>query len=748
MLVCGLVCKVACFPKPWTVVDWYCTMPNLVIISNRLPVSVKKSHDTFEIYPSSGGLATGLSGYTKRAGTKWVGWPGLPSDGLSEADKLLIARKLKRYRCYPVFLSKKQIDAYYNGYSNGVLWPLFHGLPVRAGNSVANWEAYHNVNALFADKALVLSEPGSTLWVHDYQLLLVPSMLRTARADDHIGFFLHIPFPKPEELLRHTHTRALLAGMLGADLVGFHTTGYVQNFLEACAGAEIGTRTDHQIVLPGRAVQATDFPMGIDYGKFAGATKQRRVQAEYRRLQRKYAGLKVIVTVDRLDPTKGFIERLEAYRQLLTDSPELHGGIVMVMLAVPSRGDIAEYRKLRERVEALVRDINRTFGSPAWRPIEYLHQTIPFEALAALYRRADIAFVAPVRDGMNLVAKEYIAAQTDRKGILVLSETAGAAQELKDAVLVNPARPTTMLRGLTRALNLPAEELYRRTGNMQRHLRKFTVQKWADTFMESLQKPRSFGRVAVRSLSPALTQKITREYRQAGSRLLLLDYDGVLRPFNRDPAAATPSKRTLRLLQKLSEDPKNDVMIISGRSKADLQAWFGDLPLALAAEHGALIRRKGGKNWHHTSSSGLLWHQHILKVFEHYAEQTPGSLVEQKEWALSWHYRAASPYYAQKNLVALRRVLKPLVKEYGLQLLEGNKVLEVRPSDVSKRRAAQEWLIHDHDFLLCIGDDVTDEDMFAVMPPHAYSIKVGRGPTLARFRARGVDEVLGLLSKF
>lgn len=720
-------------------------MPNLIIVSNRLPVSVKRTDGKLEVYPSSGGLATGLAGYTKRPGTKWIGWPGLPSDDLTETDKAEIARRLKRYRCYPVFLTKKQIDQFYNGYSNGVLWPLFHDLKIEAGNSRPNWEAYHKVNALFTEETLRLSTPGSTIWVHDYQLLLMPSMLRAERPRDRIGFFLHIPFPEAEPLLTHPHAKTLLSGMLGADLVGFHTAGYTRHFLDSCTEAELGTRNGNQILLTGRTVQATEFPMGIDYGKFAATSKQRKVQAEYRKLQRKYAGLKVIATVDRLDPTKGFVERLEAYRELLEQNPQLHRKIVMVMLAIPSREGIAAYRRLRQQVETLIDDINDRYGTRNWQPIEYLYQTLPFEQLTALYRRADVAFVAPVRDGMNLVAKEYLASQPDQKGVLVLSRTAGAAAELKDAIQVDPSRPTTMLGGLTKALNLSTKELRRRTTTMQRHLRTFTVQTWADSFMKRLQEPRTVKRPWVRNVTESVGRQIVHDYRSSGLRLFLLDYDGVLHGFERDPATAKPSRRVIQLLQRLSHDPLNEVMIVSGRSKADLQEWFGDLPVTLAAEHGALLRRKGGKNWHHMSSSGTEWQQPVSVLFKRYAAQTPGALIEQKEWALVWHYRTASPYYAQKNLVALRRQLKPLAKAYGLQILEGNKILEVRPDDVSKRHAAQEWLLLDHDFILCIGDDTTDEDMFAVMPPHAYSVKVGRGQTHARFRLKNVDAVLRLL---
>ncbi len=722
-------------------------MAELIIVSNRLPVSVRKTDKGMEVYPSSGGLATGLSGYTKRRGTKWIGWPGLPNDELTEADREQIAEKLKRYRCYPVFLSQKQIDAYYNGYSNSVLWPLFHDLSTHSGDSERNWQAYQAVNRLFAETVLRLSQSDNTLWVHDYQLLLVPQMLRAERPRDHIGFFLHIPFPAPEIFTANRHAANLLGGMLGADLVGFHTSLYTKNFLKSCQQLGIGDVSADHIVLPGRAVRAAEFPISIDYFKFAHAARQHQVRVERRKLERQYRGQKLIVTVDRLDPAKGLVERLEAYEQLLAGNRHLLEEVTMLMLVIPSREGIAEYQRLKQRVEALVSRINDAFGTEHWQPVEYLYQTVPFERLSAMYQRADVAFIAPLRDGMNLVAKEYLASQGRRGGVLVLSKTAGAAAELKQAIQVDPNQPKTLVSGLRRALALPTPELRQRTNIMRRHLRRFTIQRWADSFMNELHQPQTLAGIRTRTLGGVKRQKLIGSYRIAKHRLLLLDYDGVLRSFERQPEAAKPSRELTQLLRRLGRAHGNDIVIVSGRSKTDLDTWFGKLPIALAAEHGALFRRKGGHNWHKTSGSDLGWRRLIAAIFQHYTEQTPGALVEQKGWAIAWHYRTATPYQAQKHLVAIRRLLKPLAKEYGLRIMEGKKVLEVRPADVHKGRVAQEWLTHDYDFVLAMGDDATDEDMFAAVPPGGYTVKVGRGATVARFRLPNVPAALDLLSE-
>lgn len=722
-------------------------MANLTIVSNRLPVSIKRENGKLVAFPSTGGLATGLSGYTKRTGTKWIGWPGLPSDGLTDADQAEITRLLKKYRCYPVFLTKRQIDEFYNCYSNGVLWPLFHDLQASNKPTDHLWKAYYSTNQQFTDEVVRLSEPDATIWVHDYQMMLVPGMLRAERPTYKIGFFLHIPFPDPNKLLALPHAQSLLAGLFGADLVGFHTSSYTENFLSACRQVGLDSQDGGMIDVGARVLQATEFPMGIDYARFEKATHLKAKLAAAKRLRGKYQGQKVILTVDRLDPSKGLVERLQAYQLLLRENPELRSFVVMVMIVSPSRTEVKEYIKLKNKLDVLVDEITDEFSTVSWKPVDYIYETVPLERVMEYYLIADVAFIAPLRDGMNLVAKEFIASKTQKSGVLVLSKTAGAAEELKEAIQVNPHKPRTVVRGLQRALNLPASELRTRTQHMKLHLKKFTVQNWADTFMDSLQKPRTVKASRIKSLTGAWRLLMLRDYNKAEKRLLIFDYDGTLRQFVNRPEDAAPSKRLLLNLKRLSSIPENEVVIISGRDRQTLQGWLGNLPIALAAEHGAYFRRKGGKNWHKTYTSDMDWKPQVRRILEQYVVKTPGSLFEQKDWALVWHYRNANPYTAQKNLVHLRRLLKPIANKYNLLVKDGEKIIEINPADISKAKIAREWLIHDHDFVLCIGDDTTDEDMFDAMPAQAYSVKVGRGLTHARFRMSSVDKVLELLSK-
>jgi trehalose 6-phosphate synthase/phosphatase len=723
--------------------------PALIIVSNRLPVSVKKTDDKLEFYPSVGGLATGLSSYTTSKRNKWIGWPGIANEDLTDQDKHQITKELKKHNCYPVFLSKKQLDSYYNGYSNSVLWPIFHELkPTKeAIENDTYWRAYKRVNEAFAEVVLALSASGSTVWVHDYQLLLLPAMLRKKRPHDRIGFFLHIPFPHVKAFDTIPHSRQLLGGLIGSDLLGFHTTSYVANFLDNCQKIGIGTTGKKELILPDRVIRVTDFPMGIDYGKFARATKQRAVRRELLKLRSKYRSKRVILTVDRLDPTKGLVERITAYQQLLRENPQLHRKVVMIMLAVPSRTEIEEYKSLKDKLEALVEEVNEEFGTTRWQPVDYLYMSVPFERLSALYQLADVAFIAPIKDGMNLVAKEYIASRSGQSGVLILSETAGAAEELQDAIMVNPLKTSSLVGGLAQALNLPQKDLKQRVNKMQTQISEFTVQKWAGTFMDSLRTAPGARRSYTRALTPARVTTLRDSFRLAKQRLLLLDYDGVLVSFKNNPYKAVPTERLRKVIRKLAAQPNTTVVIVSGRSKADLSEWFDDIPVALAAEHGTFTRKTGSKRWQTIRDQDNSWREVVLPILQVYTEKTPGATIETKEAAVVWHYRQASPYYAQKHLVILKRLLSRYARRYNLIVHQGNMILEIRMQGATKGHVAQSWMQTDPSFVLCIGDDYTDEDMFDALPDWAHTIKVGRGKTAARLRLQKSEQVLSLLEK-
>ncbi len=724
-------------------------MSQVIIVSNRLPVSVSKDNGNLNFYPSVGGLATGLASYVNDKRNMWIGWPGIASDKLTSADKQNIVNELAKHNCTPVFLTQKQIDDFYNGYSNMVLWPLFHNLPRQDSNKAARqrwWRAYRSVNLQFTEAVLNQSQSGGHIWVHDYQLLLVPEMLRAERRDITTGFFLHIPFPAPQSFQRLPEDKKLLGGMLGADLVGFHTASYVENFLAACQDVGLGVLDKDKILIGDRVVRVADFPMGIDYEKYASAGKSKAVQAAIRRYRRRYKGRKVIVAVDRMDPSKGLVERLKAYQLLLERNPSLHGKVIFSMVAAPSRTDIAAYQRLAQRLDKLVAEINGTYGTDQWQPVDYMNVTQPFEEVTALFQVADVAFIAPLRDGMNLAAKEFVAS-THKNAVLILSETAGAAEELQEALLVNPKRPEALVEALQQSLNVRRRDFRRRLKRMRQRLRTNTVHTWAKEFVEALQQPTTHVKIRTHGLSPKLSGRLLEDFKAAKRRLLLLDYDGSLVPFTNDYEAAKPPKSLISLLQQLSANKQNDVVVISGRSAKDLGDWFGDLPLSLVAEHGAAVKKAGNKTWKTLDKDSSAWKQLLQPALERYARQAPKARVEVKPHSLVWHYRAVPPYHAQKYAVTIKRVFHPILRRHGLELLQGNKVLEVKNPRISKGSAAQAWLQQDYDFILGLGDDATDEELFMALPAQAYSIKVGPGRSAARFRLKTHQDILQLLKK-
>ncbi len=723
-------------------------MPQILIVSNRLPVTVKKVAGVLTFESSVGGMASGLASYVANRRYKWIGWPGIASNELTETDKKQIIKVLAKRNCVPVFLTKRQLDNFYNGYSNSLLWPLFHDLPM-AQSEDRWWQAYKAVNDAFREAVLRAATTSSSVWVQDYQLLLLPELLKLEQPKLQVGFFLHIPFPEARALTKLPTADRLLRGVLGADLIGFHTKGYVANFVKAVEAYDLGLSVDDQLVLPARTVRVTEFPMGIDYEKFKLARKSPAVKTAVKSLQRKYKGLKIIAGVDRLDITKGFVERLTAYRDFLRQHRREIGKVVFVLVGAPSRGEIAAYQKLSSKVDALVGAINQEFGTPDWQPIDYNNQGLSFEQVTALYQIADVAFVAPLRDGMNLVAKEYIASKK-KHGVLILSDTAGAAHELQDALLVSHKKPATLVTALDQALHMRRREMKSRFGRMQRHLASHTVHTWASDFMTTLQKPvPGTPQLLTRSLTPKLQATIHARYLQADKRLLLLDYDGALVPFSANYTDTATPKAVLQTLRKLTADPANSVVIISGRSADDLDSRFGNLALHLVAEHGAMIKTAGQSRWQTLAHAEGRWKKQLLVVLRTYASLTPLARVEEKPHSLVWHYRQSPPYYAQKNVLILKRTVKPLLKSFGLALFQGNKNLEIRDPNINKGSAIEKWLSKDNQFVLAIGNDYSDEAMFAAVPLGSYSVKVRAGRTAAHYRLsddKAVTEFLKTLT--
>jgi trehalose 6-phosphate synthase/phosphatase len=792
----------------------------LLVVANRSPFTAIEENGEVRFSESAGGLVTGLTAYLSQVsgvgdqvsekgrpetGTRypapdtrylWVGWPGGTISASNRKHVKEVA--LKEHSSYPVFLSEEEMESFYQGFCNKTIWPLFHYFPSYTRYESEYWQVYKRVNSVFCAAVMEVMQPGDIIWVQDYQLMLLPRMIREQAPDARIGFFLHIPFPNFEifRLLPKEWKTDILHGLLGADLVGFHTYDYTQYFLRSVLRVLGHEHSMGQIFVGDRVVKADTFPMGIDFDKFAQAVTEPKVVEARQALRTILGDATVILSIDRLDYSKGIINRLHGYEQFLDDNPKLRKKVVLALVVVPSRVGVELYDETKERIEATVGRINGRFGSIDWVPIRYQYRSVPFESLVALYSASHIGLVTPLRDGMNLIAKEYLAAREDDTGVLILSEMAGAAKELGEAIIINPNSKEEIAEAIKEAIEMPKEEQARRNRVMRERLRHYNVVYWVEEFMREWEgASETQDRYRARLLSAQARQTLTDGYREAARRTLFLDYDGTLMNFKTDPQAVVPTERVRDLLAGLGRDPRNDLYLVSGRDRETLQGWFADLGIGLIAEHGVWImpsnplrnadfglpngdegrrtKDQGPRTNIHrlpTEDEGRIksnpqseiripqwemlqplsndWKEKIRPVLERYADRLPNAFVEEKEFSLAWHYRAADPELAEARASELVAYLTSFTANIDVQVMQGHKVIEVKSAGINKGTAARHIMSRDeYDFILAIGDDWTDEYLFSALPEDAYSIRVGMAQTAARYNVRDIEQVLQLLEE-
>lgn len=714
-----------------------------VIISNRLPVKIIEENNEYTFIPSEGGLATGLGDVYKTGNSIWIGWPGIevPEDRQQE-----VIDKLSVLNLYPVFLTQEEINLYYEGFSNEVLWPVFHYLVTYAHYEQSYWDCYKSVNQKFASAALKVLSDQDKIWIQDYQLLLLSGILRDQLPKSTIGFFQHIPFPSYEIFRLIPWRDELLNGMLGADLIGFHTYDDVRHFLSTAtrllpvnSSANVLNSNERQIV-----VEA--FPMGIDFDKFSNLTAHDEVQKEIEYFRKGKEDMKVILSIDRLDYSKGILERLKALELLLQAHPEYIGKIELYMIVVPSRDTVPQYRDLKEQIDQFVGNLNARYRSINWIPVNYFYRSFPIEVLSALYATADICLVTPMRDGMNLVSKEYVASRNNNNGVLILSEMAGASKELTDAVIVNPNNIGDIMEAIVLALKMPLEEQQSRMKAMRNIVEKFNVKHWVNNFILRLDEVKdSQNSLLTKHAVTSIKEVIAEKYDQTTDRVLFLDYDGTLVDFAGNIDDASPDEELYNLITKLTSDSANKVVIISGRRNETLENWFGHLKVDLIAEHGAWQKTYGDK-WNCLPLLTDQWKQEMKSILETYTDRTPGSFIEEKSYSLVWHYRKAEEGLGDLRANEIVSHLKILAADKGLQLMPGNKVIEFKNMEVNKGKAALNWLYGKQpDFILALGDDHTDEDIFKALPNDAFTIKVGNNISEAKYYLNDFKEVRKLL---
>jgi trehalose 6-phosphate synthase/phosphatase len=635
------------------------------------------------------------------------------------------------------------------------LWPLFHYFIEYHQFDTQQWEYYIEVNQKFADEVLQVIEDGDIVWIHDYQLMLCPQMIKDVKPEVTIGFFLHIPFPSFEIFRIFPERERLLNGLLGADVIGFHTYDYERHFLSSVKRI-LNFDVNFNIILHhGREIVVNTFPMGIDFKKFefAALENARNNSLESSELKKQINAHKLendgklILSIDRLDYTKGVVNRLLAFERFLDIYPDYHDKIRLVMLAVPSRSKVAQYKQLKRQTDEVVGRINGKFATVNWTPVWYYYRSMEFENLIDLYVSSDVAMITPLRDGMNLVAKEYLATRVDDDGVLILSELAGSSKELPQALLVNPFDIEQLAQSIKTAIEMPIKEQKERNSISRKRIRRYDINKWSSNFMQALNESANKESASqVKWVNTLVAKKLSDSYKKSNKRLLLLDYDGTLVGFHENPNKAIPSETLLELLENLSQQKDTDLVIISGRPHEFLEQHFAHLNLILVAEHGLFIKYPNAP-WEEKKGASSEWKEHLLPVLDTFTDNTPGTFIEHKKNSLVWHYRKADPELGIAKSVELKTVLASLLPN-DLALLDGNKVLELVPANINKGVVALDLFNSKrYDFILVAGDDVTDENMFLNLPSEVHKIKIGKKITAAEYYIRNYANFLSFLKK-
>ena len=707
-----------------------------MVVSNRLPFTLQRSAEGLERKPSAGGLVSALDPVLQKRGGTWIGWPGLE---LKRGER--VNPRFHRYRVSGVQVSEAEAARHYGGFSNRTLWPLFHSLPVLSRFDRRDWEVYQKVNARFAKVAAEHADGAELVWIQDYHLMLAPEELRLERPDVRSAFFLHIPFPPWDVFRVCPWDRELLRGMLGSDLIGFHVEGYAKNFLD-CVERGLGARVDRtrMVVEHGdRIVKVGFFPIGIEFGVYERDAKQAPRQDEEIRER-------LILGVDRLDYTKGIPERIRAFERLLELYPEHREKVVFLQLTVPSRSQVAEYRELKREVDELVGRVNGRFATAGWSPIRYMYRSLPRRRLCGLYRDADVALITPIRDGMNLVAKEYVTCQVEEPGVLILSRLAGAAETMREALQVNPFDLDGTARAIHRALVMDQAERASRITSLRRRERRDDVEAWVKSFL---------GAAAERfeGLEPLTDREIETwlaRFIRSYPLCVFLDYDGTLTPLVEHPSQASIDEPMRDTLRAVAEREDTTVAVVSGRSLSDVRRLVGDERLIYAGNHGLEIEGPGLEAFRHED-------------LDHYAEradelatdlrrlESGGAWTEHKGPTLTFHFRNVPDDKRDELAEQARR----LIVAHGYQARDAHMAVEARPPigwdkgraalHVLRERWGPNW--SEKVRVIYVGDDQTDEDAFRFLAGLASTFRVGSAqtPTAASRRRPNVEAVRKLL---
>ncbi|KAL3691596.1 hypothetical protein R1sor_005247 [Riccia sorocarpa] len=728
----------------------------LLVVANRLPVSATRKGDDWHLELSAGGLVSALLGVKQNFETRWIGWAGVNVP--DEHGQQTLAAALAENGCFPVWLDDDTVDQYYNGYCNNVLWPLFHyiGLPqedrLAATRSLqTQFKAYKVANEMFARAVYSQYQEGDVVWCHDYHLMFLPKFLKDMNSQMKVGWFLHTPFPS-SEIYRTLPLRSeLLKAVLTADLIGFHTYDYARHFVSACTRILGVEGTPEGVEDQGKLTRVAAFPIGIDPQRFIEALETDVVKSHIQELRARFAGRKVMLGVDRLDMIKGIPQKLLAFEKFLEENIDWRDKVILVQIAVPTRTDVYEYQRLTSQVHEIVGRINGRFGTLTTVPIHHLDRSLAFHELCAVYAITDVALVTSLRDGMNLVSYEFVACQTQKKGVLILSEFAGAAQSLgAGAILVNPWNVSDVAMSIEDALTMKEAERNERHRHNFMHVTTHTAQAWADTFVSELNDTIVEAELRTLRIPPTLPNELAIErFKESRNRLLILGFNSTMTaqveaPRRRGPDQIKEMKLRLHpglvdVLSVLCADSRSTIVVLSGSERTVLDENFGEFDMWLAAENGMFLRNTRGE-WKTTmpEHTNMEWVESVQLVFEYFCERTPRSYVEARETSLVWNYKYADVEFGRVQAQdMLQHLWTGPISNAAVDVVQGGKSVEVRPVGVSKGAAIDRILgeiVHVKklttpiDCVMCIGHFLgKDEDIYTFFEP---DLPVDREPSV------------------
>jgi trehalose 6-phosphate synthase/phosphatase len=723
-------------------------MPRCLLVSNRLPVAYNSKLNSFT--PSSGGLASAIKGLDPtRVGFDFE-WMGIMTNDVdTEKINELKTTQVGNLPLHPIIVPKQKYEDYYNLYCNNVLWPLFHYERNMVRHSHEGWKAYRDVNQIVADAIVEEVRNDDVVWIHDFQLLLVPGLVKEKRPDIKLGFFLHIPFPSSEIFRELPQRKEILNSLLKCDQIGFHDLSYLNHFRSSVQRV-IGE-------LPQPEKMWGVYPISIDTDHFLKLANLPETNDYIQKYKKNKEGLKWILGVDRLDYIKGLLLKFSAYKAFLKKHPEEKGKVQFVQVVIPSRTDVPEYKSLKAKLEQLVSSINGEFGSPAWMPIQYIYHSVPETELSALYQLCDVLHIGSRRDGMNLVSLEYVMSQKDdHPGVILLSEFAGAHSTLSYAMSINPWNIQDTATRIKEALHHPEVKRRGEMNAMKEFLSGYTSSDWAKSILRDL----LWEPVKIRPAQTLpLDGKFTWMEKLKGKRVLIFcDLDGTLAPISQYPKDVRLNEKTTQLLEAIAATESCEFVIVSGRDKEFLEEQFidHDLNFPLAACHGAYSYYPEDQKWHNLiPNDSTKWKDKVLEILDLYSKRTPGSFIEDKGHAVTWHYRNSPKEFADFLASKLFFELEGTLLNQPVQVSRGKKVIEVKSIHANKGYFVRQWIQASQrkpDVIVAIGDDATDEDMFSTLQEstdfETYCIKVGTEKSHARFFIKDQATVNRFLQNF